>query len=433
MSWSDQFKELTSKTHTDQAIWWLNGYWHEGAESEAENIWVFTHEFIELETGKPVLYGSKKRTIEQKCDLDEMQAHRFLEKVGETLTVKELRKKLKKLDIDSNNRLALSEYLLSKYSKTPQELVETNQGGVPPEEMEAAEGKVNFASDSLNTATEAATEAKEAKSAADKNASDAAKALTASEKAAAEAKEALDKSTKAAEEAKVALANSVKAEEDAKEATKAQEKAEHEAKELAKEILAATQALEAEEKAYNDKIEVLEKKTNDSNLSTVKRGSYIQQLAQLKAEDPLPLRKAKLTQTAALKKQKKKTKQLAKLTAKTKQQEEKAKEEAAKSAEAKKEADAAAVAAAEAKKEADAAAVAAAEAKASADESAQAAAESEQKASDALDAAKAAFDEARQALEDLKNSDTPPSGRIWWMQRVMQEKEKFMPRRKKKK
>lgn len=434
MSWSDQFKELTNKTHTNQAIWWLNGYWHEGAEAEAENIWKFTHEFIELQTGRKVLYGKKKSSVDdEKCDLDEMQAHRFLESVGETMTVKELRKKLKKLDIDSNNRLAISEYLLSKYEKTPQELVDTNQGGVPPEEMEAAESKVNFASEALNTATESATAAREAKSEADKAAADAGKALAASQKAANEAKEALERSTKAAEDAKVALEKSIAAEEDAKVATKNQEQAEAEAKQVAADMKAATEALENEEKAYNDKIETLTAKSQDPNLSTVKRGSFVNQLAQLKAEDPLPLRKAKVTQKAALKKQKKITKQLTKLTAKTKEQEEKAKQEAKNAAESKTQADEAAVAAAEAKKEADNAEVRSAEAKKEADDSAQAAAESEQKASDALDAATAAFNEARKVLEDLKNSDTPPSGRIWWMQRVMQEKEKFMPKRKKKK
>ena len=38
-------------------------------------------------------------------DLDEFQCHRFLEKRGETLTVKDLREKIiKEIDLDQNNR-----------------------------------------------------------------------------------------------------------------------------------------------------------------------------------------------------------------------------------------------------------------------------------------------------------------------------------------
>merc|ERR1719361_1438513 len=108
----------------------------------------------------------KRKGIEEKCDLDEMQAHRFLEELGETLTVKELRARLKKLDIDSNNRLALREYLVSKYTKDPGALVDSNQGGVPPEVMEAAQNAADEASDLLNTAVQASEEAKNTATAA---------------------------------------------------------------------------------------------------------------------------------------------------------------------------------------------------------------------------------------------------------------------------
>ena len=33
------FLELTRKKYSDQAIWYLNGFWKDGAESEAEAIW----------------------------------------------------------------------------------------------------------------------------------------------------------------------------------------------------------------------------------------------------------------------------------------------------------------------------------------------------------------------------------------------------------
>ena len=34
-----KFLELTRKKYVEQAIWFLNGFWNEGAENEAENIW----------------------------------------------------------------------------------------------------------------------------------------------------------------------------------------------------------------------------------------------------------------------------------------------------------------------------------------------------------------------------------------------------------
>merc|ERR1719266_3280108 len=209
-----------------------------------------------------------------------MQAHRFLEELGETLTVKELRARLKKLDIDSNNRLALSEYLVSKYQKDPGALVDSNQGGVPPEVMEASD------------------EAKATATAATKASVEAGKALALAEKSAQEAKDALEKSNKAAEEAAAAQATAEQQAAEAAEATKLQEEVLAKAEAVKAEVKAGAEALEAQEKAYNDKIAKLEAKANDSSLSTVKRGSFVAKLAALRSEDPLPLRKAKITQNA---------------------------------------------------------------------------------------------------------------------------------------
>jgi hypothetical protein len=41
-----------------------------------------------------------------------MHAHVFLEKSGETLTARELRERLKDLDVDGNNRMALVRILI---------------------------------------------------------------------------------------------------------------------------------------------------------------------------------------------------------------------------------------------------------------------------------------------------------------------------------
>ncbi len=113
-----EFLHLTSKKYIDQAKWFLNGFWKDCAEAEAENIWKFTNKFIELDTRK------KKEGNE----LDEFEAHKFLESLGETLTVVALREKLRKIDLDANGKMALLEYLCFKYNKTVPEVIRAPQG-----------------------------------------------------------------------------------------------------------------------------------------------------------------------------------------------------------------------------------------------------------------------------------------------------------------
>jgi hypothetical protein len=59
-----RFLELTRMKYVDQAKWFLNGFWKEGAEQEAETIWKCTQKFIELDDkkkkeGKEVLTRSE--------------------------------------------------------------------------------------------------------------------------------------------------------------------------------------------------------------------------------------------------------------------------------------------------------------------------------------------------------------------------------------
>jgi hypothetical protein len=56
----------------------------------------------------------------------------------------------------------------------------------------------------------------------------------------------------------------------------------------------ALASVNAQEKAFKDAIADLEAKSNDESLSTVKKNKAKAELAQLKQEDPLPLRKAKI-------------------------------------------------------------------------------------------------------------------------------------------
>ena len=131
----EAFKEIQAKSHTEQAIWFMNGLWQGEAENHAEDIWGFVHLFWELQYDKPKYYGAKgKKQREEKVapegsDLDQVKAQRFLEKLGEVKTATQLRKELATIDVDKNNKMSITEYLLFKYGKTPKDIIEAPQGG----------------------------------------------------------------------------------------------------------------------------------------------------------------------------------------------------------------------------------------------------------------------------------------------------------------
>jgi DNA repair exonuclease SbcCD ATPase subunit len=216
-----EFLALTRMKYVDQAKWYLNGFWTEGAEKEAETIFKFTQKFIELD--------DKKKA--EGCELDEFQAHKFLESLGETLTVVALRERLRKIDLDCNGKMALLEYCCFKYSKGVKQIINAPQGE-NPEEVKAAGQKL--------------------------------------EKVQAQLEE--------------------------------QRKAEESVKKAEAELRAAVEDLTKQEDSYKNAITTLENKSKDPSASTVAKSKAANELAQLKSEDPLPLRKAKITQEAALRK-----------------------------------------------------------------------------------------------------------------------------------
>jgi hypothetical protein len=237
MAWKPKFAEITAKTHTQQAVWWLNGFWADGASEYAETLWNQVLLMIEAETGQKKLYGKRAQEVKEGCDLDELKSHIFLEKQGETLTVRALRARLKELDIDNNKRMCLSEYLLAKHKKTPQQLIIAPQGDADAAKLQAAQDQLNRAQDQLS---------------------------------------------------------------DVQDALEKQKQAEKKVKQAEAELQAAIKELEALETAYKSKCAELEAIGN-SDAGAVKKNKAKNELAQLQGEDPLPLRKAKLTQGAALK------------------------------------------------------------------------------------------------------------------------------------
>jgi len=90
--------------------------------------------------------------------LDEFNAHRFLEKLGETKTIRDLRDELRDIDMDFNRRMALVEYLLYRYKYTISDFVRRPQGG-NVEELQIAQRNLDEAQAALNEARIAQDEA----------------------------------------------------------------------------------------------------------------------------------------------------------------------------------------------------------------------------------------------------------------------------------
>jgi len=221
-----KWEELSAKCFKDQAIWALNGFW-DVMEKDAESVWNWCQTLGELHQEKHA----------DGCDLDEFWSHKFLETLGETMTVIEMREKFRKIDADFNKRMSLLEYLMFRYNIEPHAMVTAPQGG-DQEQINKAQAMV-------------------------------------------------DSAQKAVDAMNAALAAAVAAENENK---------------------AALEELRAQEKAFEDKKAALEKTKNDTSIGIVKRNSAANQLDQMLSEDPLPLRKAKINQAAAVKKSERATK-----------------------------------------------------------------------------------------------------------------------------
>lgn len=119
MEYQARFQELTSKPVMEQANAYLEAF-----------VLDFKGNFEEvLELGTEFMSYGKGEDI---VDLEEIDAHYFLEKRGEATTVKELRDMLKIIDLDNNKKMAFIEYLLFKYGKSLEELFNP-PGEAPPE------------------------------------------------------------------------------------------------------------------------------------------------------------------------------------------------------------------------------------------------------------------------------------------------------------
>jgi len=300
-----KFAAVTSKIYSEQAKFFMNAFWSSGIEKEAETIWKFTQKCIELDTDK------KKNGNE----LDEFKAHKFLEDIGETKTVVELRETLRKIDIDMNKRMALVEYLIFKYSKRLEDLVNNPQGD--QKQLDEAQAKLQAVMDALQ-----------------------------------ELQTQLEVQQRDLE---------------------LQRQAEAVVKQAESDLKTAVDDLHKQEQDYHNQVKTLETKANDEQATLVSRRTAGNTLSQLKQEDPLPLRKAKITQEAALRRVEKERKK--------------------------------------------------------AEEATRALEEQKKKVEAAVRDAEKKVQETTDYIEELKKM-VVPRGAIWWIERELKEAQKYLPKKK---
>ena len=241
----EKLHQLCERTYKEQAVWFLNAVW-DTKESEAERLWDYVQKLNELDL----------EHHEEGSALDEMKAHVFLEKFDETLTVREMRAKLRSTgaigETERPKKVPLTHYLLYKYDVEWHKLVDETRQGSNKEELEKAE--------KMLAEVQAAFKDSEAKaSVARQKFNEAQSAENAAKASEASAKQRESEAVAAAEEAK-------KRETQANSDAAAAKERESEAKAAQQELEAALQELHAQEKAYNDKKADLQKKSEEGGV-----------------------------------------------------------------------------------------------------------------------------------------------------------------------
>jgi len=328
-----KFQRLCQLPYKDQAIFFLNGFWGDGVDGGVANtIWDYHKSFVELDKLGP---AKGKGT-----ELDQFWSAKFLEDNDKAITALDRKAALKVIDVDADGKMALIEYLVWKYKKS---VAETNVApqGDNSAAIKAAQQKIDAVMKQL-----------------------------------AECEASLEKQ-------KIAVKDNETAQ---KENAAAQKKLVQEEEALwfaEAELKKAIEELEKQEAEYKAKIAALE--NTIAKETGMKQAKAKNELSQLKGEDPLPLRRAKITQEAALRKVQKQ--KVAVGVAK----------------------EAAQVAAAELEKKA------------------QALAKAVKELEDAYTKLEGKLAEAREELEKVKAKPGGGKGAIWWMEREMFEADSRLP------
>jgi len=117
-----QLDALCNKTYKEQAIWWLNAFWDTHGKENAEKIWEYVNMLNQVDLDNH----------ENGHGVDELRAHVFLEKFDETLTVREMRAKLRQTgaigEAERPQLVPLIHYLLFRFDENWHTLVNAPQG-----------------------------------------------------------------------------------------------------------------------------------------------------------------------------------------------------------------------------------------------------------------------------------------------------------------
>jgi len=372
----DAFNEVTKKPYKEQAIFYLNAFWpeeFEKNEAARDDVYKGWQGFIDIDKLQWEEVNKKiwKQGWKEGNSLDELFSHKYLERIGRTLTVVAFRNEFRKIDVNFDKRMAMIEYMLFAHNHSVAELMDKPQGD-NSKELEEAQAQ-------LAAVQAALTELQE------KNEQQ--KILVAAQ-------------TKAEAAAHAALEASIVAKDNAEAALKQQKEAEAQVRKAEAELAAAVADLKRQEDEHKSKLEALDHKAHDQSTGVVARNKAANELAQLKGQDPLPLRKAKITQEAALHAVEKERKASEIAT-------EKATQVSNKAAEAK--------ADAELKKQQ------AETARAEAEEQAR---QIEEAVADTIKK----FEAAKELMEEMKKKSGSRQGSIWWISRDLQEAGKYMPK-----
>jgi len=246
----EDFNTVTAKLYRDQAVWFLNAFWVEFSDSKKaksgedkfakgpDAVWKFWEAFIEIDKTQWEEVNKKiwKQGWKEGNSLDEFFSHKYLERLDKTMTAITFRNEFRKIDVNFDKRMAMVEFLLFEYKQEVNTLMSRPQGS-NQEELAAAKKKLDEVQAALL-----------------------------------EMNRQLEAQTEAVQQLQKAQA----------------------------ELDAAVADLHKQEEDYKRQVDTLEAKAHDAHAGAVSKNKAANELAQLKEKDPLPLRKAKITQEAAL-------------------------------------------------------------------------------------------------------------------------------------
>ncbi|KAH3757615.1 TolA protein [Pelomyxa schiedti] len=395
-----KWKTIATLPYSDQGIWVLNGFWEE-ISGEAENVWKWVELFAKLDQEKGAAGNS----------LDEFWSHKFLETLGTTMTVIQMRELLRAIDVDSDKKMSLIEFLIHRFKKSVAQVISASQGD-NKKEVDEAQAKVEEAQRAVEQMVQRLQQATESAEASKAAAAEAQKTAAAATAAADDARDKAETASQAAEASRVAAA-------EAERTAQETEKVAAPYRAAVAENETALAELKKQEDDYAKAVSDLEKKSTEAQ-SVVQRNKAANELQQLKSKDPLPLSRAKINQSATVRK-------MEKAAAPFNAADAKAKAAAAEAAEAAAAAERSAAEAAEAKHLAEQRKAEADESQNAAEAAANAAEEDKNQAERSVGDAERMLAEAHDLLEAVKNKGGVARGAIWWMERSLTEKMKYMP------